>query len=45
MVNMLSFFNLSKAKGENGKEIDIDPDAFIVGIIMQVQHLLYYHFS
>ena len=37
MTNMLSVFDLTKAKDDSGKVIDIDPDAFIDGIIMQVQ--------
>ncbi len=38
MANMLSVFNnLTKAKADSGKEVEIDPDAYIDGIIMQVQ--------
>ena len=40
MTNMLSVFDLTKAKDDSGKVIDIDPDAFIDGIIMQVQDFL-----
>ena len=32
VASVLSVFDVSKAKDENGVEIDIDPDAFSTGI-------------
>jgi hypothetical protein len=32
VVSVLSVFKISKAKDENGVEIDIDPDAFKTGL-------------
>jgi len=32
IASVLSVFNISKAKDENGREIDIDPDAFSTGL-------------
>jgi hypothetical protein len=37
MVSILSTFNIGKAKGTDGVEIDIDPDALTGGVIRQVQ--------
>ena len=31
-ASVLSVFRISKAKDENGVEIDIDPDAFSTGL-------------
>ena len=41
MVSILSTFNIGKAKGTDGVEIDIDPDALTGGVIRQAQELLY----
>ena len=30
---MLSVFHISKAKDDNGREIDIDPEAFVDSIV------------
>jgi hypothetical protein len=36
VASVLSVFNVSKAKDENGVEIDIDPDAFNSGLSRSV---------
>ena len=41
MVSILSTFNIGKAKGADGVEIDIDPDALTGGVIRQAQDFLY----
>jgi hypothetical protein len=45
MVSLLSTFNVGKAKGANGVEIEIDPEAVTGGVIRQVQDLLYRRIS
>ena len=35
MVSILSTFNVGKAKGADGEEIDIDPEAVTCGVIRQ----------
>jgi hypothetical protein len=45
MVSILSTFNVGKAKGPDGVEIEIDPDALTGGVIRQAQDLLYWHIS
>ena len=37
MVSILSTFNIGKAKGTDGVEIDINPDALTGGVIRRVQ--------
>ena len=39
MVSLLSTFNVGKAKGADGIEIEIDPEALTGGVIRQVQDL------
>ena len=43
MVSILSTFNVGKAKGTDGIEIEINPDALTGGVIRQVQDFLYRH--
>jgi hypothetical protein len=38
VASVLSAFNISKAKDENGVEIDIDPDEFTAGLTRSVIH-------
>ena len=38
VASVLSAFNISKAKDENGVEIDIDPDEFTAGLTRLVIH-------
>ena len=45
MVSILSTFNVGKAKGPDGVEIEIDPDALTGGVIRQAQNLLYWRIS
>lgn len=40
VASVLSAFNISKAKDENGVEIDIDPDEFTAGLTRSVIHFL-----
>ena len=45
MVSILSTFNVGKAKGPDGVEVEIDPDALTGGVIRQVQNLSYCHIA
>ena len=45
MVSILSTFNVGKAKGPDGVEVEIDPDALTGGVIRQVQYWLYRRIS
>jgi hypothetical protein len=45
MVSILSTFNVGKAKGPDGVEIEIDPDALTGGVIRQAQDRLHRVFS
>jgi hypothetical protein len=38
VASVLSAFDISKARDENGAEIDIDPDAFSTGLSRSVIH-------
>jgi hypothetical protein len=42
MVSILSTFNVGNAKGADGIEIKIDPDALTGGVIRQAQDLFYH---
>ena len=41
MVSILSTFSVGKAKGPDGVEVGIDPDALAGGVISQAQDLWY----
>jgi hypothetical protein len=41
MVSILSTFNVGKAKGPDGVEVEIDPDTLTGSVIRQAQDLLY----
>jgi hypothetical protein len=43
MVSILSTFNVGKAKGPDGVEVEIDPDALTGGVIRQAQDVFYRH--
>ena len=43
MVSILYTFNVGKAKGPDGVEVEIDPDAVSSSVIRQAQDLLYRH--
>ena len=45
MVSILSTFNVGKAKGPDGVEVEINPDALTGGVIRQAQDLLYRHIA
>ena len=44
-MSILSTFNVGKAKGPDGDEIEIDPAALTGGVIRQAQDLLYWRIS